>query len=75
MKRIPKSYYIAAALLLAWAAVNFYDYAAIGTSLAAHYGGEDIILKLVNGVLLEGIVKVLASAAVLAIGFFSAKRK
>lgn len=73
MKKISKGYYIIAALLLVWAAVDFYDYAVIGKDLVSYYSGASVIVKLVNGVLFKGIVKVLVAAAVLGIGFFKVK--
>ena len=73
MKKVSIGYYVVAILLLAWAAISFYDYAVIGKSLVSYYSGERIILKLVNSVLFEGIVKVLIAAAVLGIGFFRVK--
>lgn len=73
MKKISKGYYIISVLLLIWAAVDFYDYAVIGKDLVSYYSGASVIVKLVNSVLFNGIVKVLAAAAVLGIGFFKAK--
>ena len=73
MKKISKGYYIIAVLLLVWAAINFYDYAVIGKDLVSYYSGENIILKLVNNVLIEGIAKALVAVVVLGIGFFRAK--
>ena len=73
MKKISKGYYIIVVLLLVWAASNFYDYAVIGKDLVSYYSGASVIVKLVNSVLYQGILKVLGAAAVLGIGFFKAK--
>lgn len=73
MKKISKGYYIAAALLVIRAIVDFYRYAAIGKDLVAYYSGENIILELVKNQLFQGIVKVLLAVGIFAFGLMRAR--
>ncbi len=75
MKKISKGYWIASALFLIWAIVDFRNYAAIGKDLTAYYSGESIILELVQDKLFQGIVKTLLAAAVIAVGLIRARKK
>ena len=43
MKNITKGYWIAAGLLLCWAAADLYHYAAIGRDMIAEYNGSAAI--------------------------------
>ena len=73
MKKISKGYYIAAALLVIWAVVDFYHYATIGKELVAYYSGENIILELVKNQLFRGIVKILLAAVIIVVGLMRAR--
>lgn len=73
MKKISKGYYIAAALLVICAVVDFYHYATIGQDLVVYYSGENIIRELVQDQLFQGIVKVLLAAGIIAFGFMRAR--
>jgi len=75
MKNIFKGYWIASALLLIWAIVDFRNYATIGKDLVAYYSGESVILELVQDKLFQGIVKVLLAVGIIAIGWWKAKKK
>lgn len=74
MKKISKWYYIAAALFVIWAVVDFYHYATIGKDLVVYYSGENVILELVQDKLFQGIVKVLFAAIILMIGLIRMRR-
>lgn len=73
MKKISKGYYIVSAILVIWAAVNFYDYTVVGMSLLKYYSGESIIVKLVRDSFFQGIIKMFAAAVILGIGFRRSK--
>lgn len=73
MKKISKGYYIAAALLVIWAVMDFYHYVTIGKDLVVYYSGENIILKLVKNQLFQGIVKVLLATGIIAVRLIRAK--
>lgn len=69
MKRIGKGYYIAAVLLLLWAAADVCHYVTIGRELISYYDGSDIIQQLVHNTLFHGVVKLLLAALILLIGW------
>ena len=75
MKKIPKGYYIVSALLILWAVVDFFHYAAIGKDLISYYNGESVIEQLVHNTLFQEIVKVLLGVLVIAIGLLRSKAK
>ena len=75
MKKISKGYWIASALFLIWAIIDFRNYATIGKDLVAYYSGESIILELVQDKLFQGIVKVLLAAAIIAVGLIRARKE
>lgn len=75
MKKISKGYYIASALLVVWAIVDFYHHATIGKDLVSYYSGESIILELVQDNLFQGIVKALLAAVIIAVGRLRARTK
>ncbi len=75
MKKISKGYWIASALFLIWAIVDFYNYATIGKDLVAYYSGESIILELVQDKLFQGIVKALLAVAIIVVGLIRARKK
>ena len=74
MKKIAKGYWIAAGLLLCWAAADLYHYAAIGRDLIAEYNGSAAIRRLVYGSLLQGGGKALLGGMVLLIGWRRGKK-
>ena len=75
MKKVSKGYYIASALLLIWAIVDFYHYATIGNDLVGYYSGEGIICKLVQDTLFQGIAKVLLATIIIIIGLIRTRTK
>ena len=75
MKKISKGYWIASALFLIWAIVDFRNYATIGKDLVAYYSGESIIWELVQDKLFQGIVKVVLAVAIIVVGLIRARKK
>ena len=75
MRRIPKGCCIAAALLLLWAAVDFRSYLFLGRDLVAHYPDTGSIHSMVQDKLLQGIVKAVLGAAILAVGWFRCRER
>ncbi len=75
MKKISKGYWIASALFLIWAIVDFRNYAIIGKDLVAYYSGESIIWELVQDKLFQGIVKVILAVAIIVVGLIRARKK
>ena len=74
MKRISKGFYIAAGLLLLWAAADFYHYFSIGRELLLLYDGMGAVQRLVRDVRLHGAAKLLLAALVLYLGWQRAKK-
>ena len=74
MKRISKGYWIAAALLLLWAMLDFYHYLVIGHDLISYYDNAAIIYRLVANTLFQGIVKAVLGALVLFVGWRRGKK-
>ena len=75
MKKISKGYYIASALLVVWAAFDFYHYFATCKNWVAPYPGDSILPELVRSPLVHGLGKVLLGAGVLAAGLLRSKAK
>lgn len=75
MKQISKGYYAVAALLLFWAAVDFYHYFEIGRDMISFYQGTDSVRQLVENQIVEGIVKILLAFGIITVGWIRAKRK
>lgn len=69
MKRIAKRYYIAAVLLLLWAAADVYHYVTIGRELVPYYDGSGILQQLVHHSLFQGAVKALLGGLILFLGW------
>lgn len=69
MKRIAKGYYIAAVLLLLWAAADVYHYVTIGRELVSYYDGSGILQQLVHHSLFQGVVKALLGGLILFLGW------
>ena len=69
MKRVAKGYYIAAVLLLLWAAADVYHYAAIGRELVSYYDGSGVLQQLVHHSLFQGAVKALLGGLILFLGW------
>lgn len=75
MRKLAKGYYIAAAALLLWAAVDLYHFLAIGNGLIQHYEGQSIVQHLVENSLLQAVVKALLSALLLLVGWLRREKR
>ena len=67
MKNRDRKYWIAAVLLLLWAAVDLYRYLVTGREIAVHYAGQTAVLRLVQNQFIWGAVKGLAGGILLAV--------
>jgi len=75
VKKISKGYYIAAALLVLWAAVDLYHYAAIGRGLIEYYDGSGVIRRLVGDSLAQALVKILLAIVVIMLGWWRSRKE
>ena len=74
MKRISKGYWIAAALLLLWAALDVYHYLVIGRALLSYYDEAGIIQRLTANSIFQGAVKGMLAALLLFVGWRRGKK-
>ncbi len=75
MKKISKWYFIAAALLLAWALLDCYHYFFIGRGLVADFDGLYLMRSYVNRSLLQAALKTVLAAGILFLGWRKTKEK
>ena len=75
MRKLAKGYYIAAAALFLWAAVDLYHFLAIGNGLLRHDEGQSIVQHLVENSLLQAVVKALLSALLLLVGWLRREKR
>ena len=75
MKRISEGYWIAAALLLIWAAKDIYAYLTIGRELLVEYSDVYSVREMVKGDLVWAGVKAGLALLLPAAGFWRSKKK
>ena len=75
MKKISKWYWIAAGLLLIWAAKDIYAYLTIGRELLVEYSDVYSVREMVKGDLIRAGVKAGLALLLPVIGFWRGKKK
>ena len=75
MKRVSWPLILAAVVLLAWGASDFYHYAVTGQAVLQYYEGAQLVRSLVNYSLVQGLIKVVLGLLVIVVPCFAGKKR
>ena len=64
-----------AALLIVWGIKDFYHYAVIGKEVLKYYGAEEIVCRLVNNSLAQGVIKIILGLLLIPVFHFAGRKR